>query len=44
MDYQSVINVIGEYMQYCLPLSIILGLIERLMDMVVKAATGRGDK
>ena len=44
MDYQSVVNAIGDIMQYCLPLSILLGLIERLMDMVVKAATGRGDK
>lgn len=41
MDYQLIINQIGEIMQYCLPIAILIGLIERVVSMVIRAATGR---
>lgn len=41
MDYQALIDVIAEIMQYCLAPAITIGLCERLFNMVVKAATGR---
>lgn len=41
MDYQTIINQIGEIMQYCLPIAILIGLIERVISMVVRAATGK---
>lgn len=41
MDYQLIIEQIGEIMTYTLPLGILIGLIERVASMVVKAATGR---
>lgn len=41
MDYQLIINQLGEIMQYCLPISILIGLIERVISMVVRAATGK---
>ena len=43
LDYQNIINQIGQIVQYCLPLAILIGLIERLMSMIVRAATGKGD-
>ena len=42
MDYQTIINQIGEIVAYCMPLGIIIELIERVMEMVIKAATGKG--
>lgn len=41
MDYQLIIDQIGEIMQYCLPIAILIGLIERVVSMVIRAATGR---
>lgn len=41
MDYQIIINQIGEIMQYCLPIAILIGLIERVVSMVIRAATGK---
>lgn len=41
MDYQLIINEIGEILQYCLPLGILIGLIERLLSMIIRAATGK---
>lgn len=41
MDYQVLINQIGQIIQYCLPIGILIGLIERLCGLVIKAATGR---
>lgn len=41
MDYQQLINQIAEIVQYCLPLGILIGLIERLCSLVIRAATGR---
>lgn len=41
LDYQNIINLLGEIIQYCLPLGILIGLIERLMRMIIRAATGR---
>lgn len=42
MDYQAIIDLIGEAVQIALPLGIIIGVIERLMDMIIKAGTGKG--
>lgn len=41
MDYQTIIEQLGEIMKYCLPMAILIGLIERVSSMVVRAATGR---
>lgn len=41
MDYQLIIDQLGEIMQYCLPIAILIGLIERVVSMVIRAATGR---
>lgn len=41
MDYQQLINQIGEIVSYCLPIGILIGLIERLCSLVISAATGR---
>lgn len=41
MDYQLIIDQIGEIMQYCLPIAILIGLIERVVSMVIRAATGK---
>lgn len=41
LNYQQLINQIGEIVQYCLPIGILIGLIERLCNIVIKAATGR---
>lgn len=41
MDYQLIIEQLGEIMQYCLPIAILIGLIERVVSMVIRAATGR---
>lgn len=41
LDYQLIIDEFGEILNYCLPLSILIGLIERVVRMVVRAATGR---
>lgn len=41
MDYQLIIEQIGEIMSYTLPLGILIGLIERVTSMVIRAATGR---
>lgn len=41
MDYQIIIDQLGEIMQYCLPIAILIGLIERVVSMVIRAATGR---
>lgn len=42
LDYQNIIDQIADIIQYCLPIGILIGLIERLMRMVIRAATGRG--
>lgn len=41
MDYQLIINQIADIMSYTLPISILIGLIERVTQMVVRAATGK---
>lgn len=41
MDYQQLINQIAEIISYCLPIGILIGLIERLCSLVIRAATGR---
>lgn len=41
MDYQVIINQLGEIMQYSLPIAILIGLIERVTQMVIRAATGK---
>lgn len=41
LDYQSLIDQIGQIVAYCMPLGILIGLIERLMRMIIRAATGR---
>lgn len=41
MDYQAIINNIGDIMDYCLPIAIVIGLIERIMKMIIRAATGK---
>lgn len=41
MNYQVIIEQIGEIMSYTLPLGILIGLIERVASMVVRAATGK---
>ena len=41
LDYQLIITQIGEIMNYTLPLGILIGLIERVSSMVVRAATGK---
>ncbi len=41
MDYQVIINQIGEIMEYCLPIAILIGLIERIVSMIIRAATGK---
>lgn len=41
MDYQEIINQIAEIIKYCLPISILIGIIERIIKMVVRAATGK---
>ena len=43
IDYNTIVQGIGECIQYALPLGILIGLIERIMGMVIRAATGRGD-
>ena len=42
-DYSTIIAQIGDIISYCLPISILLGLIDRLMEMIIRAATGKGD-
>lgn len=41
MDYQAIIDTIGEVMKYCLPVAITIGLCERLTSWIVRAATGK---
>lgn len=41
LDYQAIIDVIGEIMQYCLPVAITIGLCERLISWIVRCATGK---
>ncbi len=41
MDYQEIINQIAIIVKYCMPISILIGLIERLVRMIVRAATGK---
>lgn len=43
MNYQPIINQIGEIIQYSLPIAILIGIIERIIRMVVRAATGKED-
>lgn len=41
MDYQEIIDQLAEIVKYSMPLSILIGLIERVIRMVVHAATGK---
>lgn len=41
MDYQPIINQIAEIVKYSMPISILIGIIERIIRMVVRAATGK---
>lgn len=41
LDYQVIIDQIGDIIQYTLPIAILIGLIERICNMVVRAATGK---
>lgn len=42
MDYQAIIDLIGEAIQSAMPLGIIIGVCERLLEMIIRAATGKG--
>ena len=42
INYQLILEYLGEIIKYSMPISIAIGLIERVVDMVIKAATGRG--
>lgn len=41
INYQIILEYLGEIIKYCLPISIAIGLIERVVRMVVRAATGK---
>lgn len=41
MDYQAIVTQIGEIVKYCMPMGILIGIIERIMRMVIHAATGK---
>lgn len=41
IDYQNITNSLADVINYCLPMAIYIGLIERVIRMVIKAATGR---
>lgn len=41
MDYQTIINQLADCIQYSLPIAIMIGLIERVCGMVIRAATGK---
>lgn len=41
IDYQVILNQIGDIVEYTLPLAITIGIIERIIRMVIRAATGK---
>ncbi len=41
MNYNLIIEQLAECIKYCLPISITIGLIERVCNIVIRAATGR---
>lgn len=44
MDYQAVIDILGEGMKIALPLGITLGVIEKLINMFLDCALDRGSR
>lgn len=41
LDYQPILNQIGQIVQLVLPLGITIGLIERLVNWILRCATGK---
>lgn len=41
IDYATIFDYIGQMIKYAMPISIAIGLIERVVRMVVRAATGK---
>lgn len=41
MDYQEIINQYTECLTYVLPLAITIGLIEKIVNWIIRAATGK---
>lgn len=41
INYQLILSYLGDIVKYSMPISIAIGLIERVVRMVVRAATGK---
>lgn len=41
VDYSLILEYLGEMIKYSMPIAIAIGLIERVVSMVVRAATGK---